>query len=113
MKVRRKTPTLDAYAWFKNGDHPQDACELIRVRTDMGATSFLGEGKVVRYYRRPEEDGELICAECDIRMHEHGWIDGNACGRNVVCPGDYIVGDGTRYCAVSPHEMTRDYELVG
>ena len=80
MKFRKKPVVIDATRWFKNGDHPLDACD----------TSPAREGKVVRYYRRPDDDGTRICATCSSRMHAHGWID-TLEGGHIVCPGDWII----------------------
>jgi hypothetical protein len=78
--------------WFKNGDHPKDDCEIF----DVGDGPFQGEGKIVRYYRHPDISGESLCPICDIRMHDHGWID-NHPHDHVVCPGDYIFKDSIGY----------------
>lgn len=81
---------VEAAQWFRNGDHPLD---------DVGATTFdplTGEeytrleGRIVRFYRNPFVDGDTLCPRCDMRMHEHGWIE-NPSGGFVVCPGDWIV----------------------
>ena len=65
------TMSKDASRWFKNGDHPLDACEIF----DAGSGPFQGEGKVVRYYRRPDDDENRQCERCGNIMHLHGWID--------------------------------------
>jgi hypothetical protein len=49
-----------------------------------------GEDEVVRYFRRPDVSGDLLCSGCDITMHLHGWID-TLEGGHIVCPGDYII----------------------
>lgn len=95
----KKPITIQATRWFKNGDHPQDQCrELISSE----GKPFLSEGKVVRYYRHPEDDGRRICGAptvvdpqvpgkgCGNPMHYHGWIDTLEGGHNV-CPGDWII----------------------
>jgi len=79
MKYRKKPTVIEAHRWFKNGDHPED-------------DSFPNEteGKVVRYFRHPNIDGDVDCSHCQIRMHDHGWIDTLEGGHNV-CPSDWII----------------------
>ena len=97
-KYRQKPVVIEATRWFKNGDHPDDDCETF----DAGEGPFQGEGKVVRYYRRPELDGQTPCRHCGVIMHDHGWIDHRRetepLGHNV-CPGDWIITgvSGERY----------------
>ncbi|MAH50373.1 hypothetical protein CMI37_31415 [Candidatus Pacearchaeota archaeon] len=78
-KFRKKPVVIEATQWFKNGDHPLD---------EGGET----EGKIVRYFRRPEPEvgGQVICGHCDRIFHDHGWID-TLEGGHVVCPGDWII----------------------
>lgn len=91
MKFRKRPMVVEATQWFKNGGHPEDACVLV---VGVG----LSEGKVVRYYRRPDDDGKRLCAHCKVRMHDHGWID-TLEGGHVVCPGDWVLTGvkGERY----------------
>lgn len=92
---RKKPVVVEATQWFKNGDHPDDALMLI----DVPSGSFMSEGKVVRYYRRPDDGGdERLCLHCGVRMFEHGWID-TLEGGHTVCPGDWIITgvQGERY----------------
>ena len=85
-KYRKKPVVIEATQWFKNGDHPEDACEMF----DAGDGPFQGEGKVVRYYRTPDLDGGHECKHCGKLMHYHGWID-TLEGGHIVCPGDWII----------------------
>jgi|SRR6185503_17918888 len=91
-KFRKKPVVIDAIQWWKNGDHPLDNCELIGP--DPNSTtqfeSFLSEGKVVRYFRRPDVAGGGPCKHCGKTMHFHGWID-TLEGGHVVCPGDWVI----------------------
>ena len=84
-KFRKKPVVIEAVQWFKNGDHPEDGPANI-------------EGKVVRYYRRPDVPVGRICKHCLRSMHDHGWIDTLEAGHNV-CPGDWIITGvkGERY----------------
>lgn len=87
MKFRKKPVVIEATQWFKNGDHPDDGDE----RFDSGEfKGELYEGRVVRYYRTPDMDGQTPCKHCGVIMHEHGWID-TLEGGHIVCPGDWII----------------------
>lgn len=97
MKFKSKPVVIEATQWFKNGDHPEDKCEMIK----SNLIDFLSEGKVVRYFRHPGVSGDSSCISsipCDKKMHEHGWIDTPEGGHNV-CPGDWIITGilGERY----------------
>ena len=86
MESGTKLKKVEATRWFKNGDHPEDSCEMF----DAGDGPFQGEGNVVRYYRHPCFNGKAQCPFCDDIMHNHGWIDAGKEG-HVVCPGDWII----------------------
>jgi len=107
-KYRKKPVIIEGEQWYKNGDHSEDCCEIFNA----GSGPFQGEGKVVRYYRRPECDGEKKCLHCGNIMHLHGWIDTFE-GGHIVCPGDWIITGvaSERYpCKPDIFEMT--YEPV-
>lgn len=70
--------------WTANGDHSLDECYIIE------GTSFLSEGKFVRYYRNPMISGDQTCPFCGDDMHVHGWIDSGGAGQ-IVCPESYVV----------------------
>lgn len=95
MKFRKKPVVIEATQWFRNGDHPEDNQETF---VGFDGEPFLGEGKVVRYFRNPEDPADLDCARCLQRMHVHGWIDTFE-GGHIVCPGDWIITGvkGERY----------------
>ncbi len=108
-KYRKKPIQIEATQWFQNGDHPQDD-------PTRGGTTQSGkywEGKVVRYYRRPDDDPQRLCETCGNKMHIHGWID-TAEGGHVVCPGDYIITgvNGEQY-PCKPDIFEKTYEPVG
>ena len=86
---------IDATQWFKNGDHPMDAVEMFDY---PDGCQRPGEGQVVRYFRRPDVDGDTLCQHCGRRMEHHGWID-TLEGGHIVCPGDWIITGvkGERY----------------
>lgn len=89
MKYRKKPVVIDATQWFKNGDHPLDDC--FRLFEDTGEAPLLArEGKIVRYYRHPNVDGQKVCDICNHTMQEHGWVD-TLEGGHIVCCGDWII----------------------
>ena len=101
MKYRKKPIEIEATQWFKNGDHPEDAWSWIARKSHnsiLSSDSFRSEGKVVRYFRRPDVPGESACSECGRTFHVHGWIDTLEDGHRV-CPGDWIITGikGERY----------------
>jgi hypothetical protein len=109
-KFRKKPVVIEAQQWFKNGDHPADNRETF-VDAATGEP-FLGEGKVVRYYRHPAVDGLTVCNQCEAVMHSHGWID-TLEGGHIVCVGDWVITGiaGERYpCKPAIFEAT--YEPV-
>jgi len=87
MKYRKRPIVIEATQWFKNGDHPEDKCNLI---TSRNAGTFLSEGKVVRHYRHPDDSSNRMCGHCLKTTHYHGWID-TLEGGHIVCPGDWII----------------------
>ena len=89
-KFRKKAVVIEAHQWFENGNHPEDNPDTL---TDSDGKPFLGEGKVVRYYRTPNLDGKARCTQCGLILHDHGWID-TIPGGHIVCPGDWIITDG-------------------
>jgi hypothetical protein len=113
-KYRKKPVVIEAHQWFKNGDHPGDACHMVcpEGNSTTQFEPFLSEGKVVRYYRRPDDDGERLCEKCGRTMHEHGWIDTFE-GGHIVCPGDWIITgvEGERY-PCKPDIFDATYESV-
>lgn len=108
MKFRKKPIVVEATVWHKNGDHPEDACQTF----DVGKGPFLGEGHIVRYFRRPDVDGNSLCRHCDRPMNDHGWID-TLEGGHIVCPGDFVITGmkGERY-PCKPDIFAATYEPV-
>ena len=88
QKFRKKPVVIEAVQWFKNGDHPEDDIEQIFGGEGIGY--FNSEGKLVRYFRRPDVNGSSICSECGKIFDVHGWIDTLEDGHRV-CPGDWII----------------------
>lgn len=109
-KYQKKPVVVEASQWFKNGDHPEDNSE--RIRYTGSEESFLSEGKVVRYFRRPDVPGDEHCKHCAHTMHVHGWID-TLEGGHIVCPGDWIITGvaGERY-PCKPDIFKRTYEIA-
>lgn len=111
MRFRKKPVVIEATQWLRNGDHPQDNPTMI-ANAGAGEPYIPTEGRVVRYFRRPDVGGEAPCRHCGIRMHEHGWIDTKE-GGHIVCPGDWVITgvQGERYpCKPDIFEAT--YEAV-
>lgn len=86
-RYRKKPVVIEASRWFKNGDHPNDGDEKFTSGEFKGE---LFEGKIVRYYRRPDTYGKTFCQHCKQKLHHHGWID-TLEGGHIVCPGDWII----------------------
>jgi len=86
-KYRKKPVIIEAHQWLKNGDHPEDGDEVFE---DGDFKGELLEGRIVRYYRTPDMDGDKVCNHCGRTMHFHGWIDTME-GGHIVCPGDYVI----------------------
>ncbi len=107
MQYRKEPVVVEAHQWFKNGDHPEDNPTL---HHDSDGGPFKGEGKVVRYYRRPDSLRE--CEKCGRLMHEHGWID-TLEGGHIVCPADWIVTGvkGEKY-PIKPDILAATYEPI-
>jgi hypothetical protein len=107
MRFRKRPVEVDATQWFKNGDHPGDDGVMIRAAR---GEPFISEGRVVRYFRRPDVPGDKPCRHCGLTMHVHGWIDTKE-GGHVVCPGDWIITGvaGERY-PCKPDIFERTYE---
>lgn len=81
--------------WQRNGDHPLDGNEVFAEGEFKGQKY---EGKLVRYFRHPEVDGQAICPECGKTYHEHGWLEDKNVHRfilrdipGLVCPGSWLI----------------------
>ena len=118
MATYRKRPVvIEATQWFKNGDHPEDGDERFPLKTAQSDPRYSGEfagerleGKVVRYFRRPDVPAERLCQHCTQTMHVHGWIE-TLEGGHIVCPGDWIITgvSGERYpCKADIFAVTYD-----
>ena len=108
-KYRKKPVVIDATQWFKNRDHPHDGHDTFK-----GSDGFIHrrEGKVVRYFRRPDAPGERPCAICGELTNAHGWID-TLEGGHVVCPGDWIItGVQGEHYPCKPDIFVETYERV-
>ena len=109
-KCRKKPVVIEANLWFQNGDHPEDDREVIY--DNLTGLPFFGEGKIVRYYRRPDVSGDVTCSSCAKPMHDHGWIDTPLDG-STVCPGDVIIADQQgAYFVLTRDEFAATYEGV-
>jgi hypothetical protein len=100
-----KIKKVEAHFWQKNGDHPQDGSLHI-------AGNRLTEGKVVRYFRHPDVDGESICHLCHKPYNDHGWIDRGGAGE-TVCPNSYIIQIGNgEYESISAELFLKFFKQV-
>ena len=111
-KYRKKPVIIEATQWFKNGDHPEDNCHVVKGHPYPLQDDFMSEGKVVRYFRRPDVSGTSLCSECGKSFHVHGWIDTLEDGHRV-CPGDWIITGikGERY-PCKPDIFEQTYERI-
>jgi hypothetical protein len=108
-KYKKRPVIVEATQWFKNGDHPLDGKEVFKKGEFKGE---LLEGKVVRYYRTPDLDGQDKCLQCGRIMRLHGWVD-TLEGGHIVCPGDRIVtGVKGEHYPVKNDIFLQTYELV-
>jgi len=108
MKYRKKPVVIEAFIWFYNGDHPEDG--VYTSLEDAGAVPK--EGKIVRYFRRPNISGDQKCNHCGCKMRWHGWID-TLEGGHIVCPGDYIItGIKGEHYPCKPDIFEATYEKV-
>ena len=112
-KYRKKPVVIEATQWFQNGDHPED--KLMTLMSTEGRPMpgvVENEGKIVRYYRTPQMDGQNKCMYCNEIMHVHGWIE-TLEGGHIVCPGDWIITGikGERY-PCKPKIFKATYESV-
>jgi hypothetical protein len=113
MKYRKRPIEVGASQWWRNGDHPEDNCDMFDYPDTQGNVfQRPGEGNVVRYFRRPDVSGEQPCKHCTRPMNDHGWID-TLEGGHIVCPGDYVITGikGERY-PCKPDIFTETYEPI-
>ena len=98
-KYRKLPVVIEAFQWFKNGDHPDDG-------------PAAHEGNLVRYYRHPANNGRRSCDKCNHTMHDHGWID-TLEGGHAVCVGDWIIkGVKGEFYPCKPDIFAATYELA-
>ena len=109
MKFGKKPAVIEATQWFKNGDHPIDGDQTF---TSGVYENERCEGKVVRYFRRPDVSGDKTCEKCGQQMNSHGWID-TLEGGHIVCPGDWIItGVKGEFYPCKPDIFEQTYEPV-
>ena len=113
MKFRKRPIVIEATQWFKNGDHPDDECILVEGKHPGSEnSSFLCEGKVVRYFYHPTLPNSSACELCGCTFDDHGFI-ATLEGGHIVCPGDWIITgvEGERY-PCKPGIFEKTYEPV-
>lgn len=107
IRFRKKPVEITAHQWFRNGDHPDDDGTSPEDPEQR-------EGKVVRFFRRPEAEyaGTRLHLLCGHTWHEHGWID-TLEGGHTVCPGDWIItGVAREMYPCKPGIFAETYEPV-
>jgi len=111
-KYKKRPVVIEAIQWFKNGDHPEDESMLFLSMGESHPVGVPSEGKIVRYYRRPDVNGQHKCKKCGNIYHVHGWID-TLEGGHIVCPGDYIIkGVQGEFYPCKPDIFEQTYEEV-
>lgn len=108
-RYRKKPVEIEADQWHQNGDHPGDGCAHTHDHDEEAC-----EGKVVRYFRRPEPEyaSQLAHEACGRIWHDHGWID-TLEGGHTVCPGDWIItGVQGEHYPCKPDIFAATYEAV-
>lgn len=99
MRFRKRPVEIEAFQWFRNGDHPGDGPPA-------------KEGLVVRRFARPDVPGSKRCTDCDKKYRNHGWIDTLEAGHRV-CPGDWIItGVANERYPCKPAIFEATYDLV-
>lgn len=86
---------VEAHQWFKNGDHPLDRVGETETDPVSGQSYTILEGRIIRFFRRPDQSGDAPCPICGNPNHDHGWVDGQSF-QHRVCPGDYVVSKPNR-----------------
>lgn len=114
MRFRKRPLVIEATQWFNNGDHPEDGVgEWAQDPAYPDQKYRRIEGKVVRFFRRPDLPGDDLHFDgCGQPWHDHGWVD-TLEGGFTVCPGDWIITgvEGEHY-PCKPHIFEETYEPV-
>lgn len=113
MLVKKKVIEVECHQWCKNGDHPDDGSVMVSPHkySNTQYNSFLSEGKIVQYFRRPDSPGNP-CSICGKSYKLHGWID-TLEGGHIVCPGDYIItGSSGEYYPIKPDIFDKTYDII-
>ena len=109
MEVVNKDLIQQAHVWTGIGSHPEDGDEVFTEGEFKGEKY---EGKVVRYFRHPEINGDTLCKDCYEPMHNHGWIDQGTSGQ-IVCRGDYVVTISPGfYVRAKPEQFKQQYKII-
>ncbi|GIH95364.1 hypothetical protein ACFFMN_23705 [Planobispora siamensis] len=108
MKYVKLPIVVDADRWWTNGDHPDDGLPP----AGKILAGELSEGRVVRYFNRPDVPADQRCRHCSRVMGDHGWID-TLEGGHIVCPGDWIITGvrGERY-RCKPEVFAQTYQAL-
>jgi len=113
-KKPEKPEVIEATQWSKNGDHPEDQCEMVRPdpKSETQFEPFLSEGKVIRRFRESDEDyGRTHCSLCGGKLQDHGCLD-TADGWIEVCPGNWIITRRGERSILTQRLFEMEYQLV-
>jgi len=110
---REKLRVIEAYQWFKNGDHPLDSPD---IATDPSGVKIMGEGKIVGFYKEGDnnhynDDFSKPCSVCNKSLKIHGSIEEQGV-KLRVCPGSWIVTNKDSYKVMSNDQFIEQFELV-
>lgn len=115
-----KEENIEAYQWFKNGDHPKDYCDQM---VGENGEITIGEGHIVGFYPYPD-DVNKTCELCDKPFCEHGKLGIDLLfnkkqgqGQEIVCPGMWIqtfnvqhLKCGPELYNVLPYNLSKEYQ---
>lgn len=99
---------VEAYQWFKNGDHPKD--ESFSPCPETGEIpKEPREGKVIKYFKVSSLKEDILCKDCGKPLKSHGFLEDTYAQKRtishrnshiglghiedgfVICPGSYIL----------------------
>lgn len=120
MKFQLKPKQVEAYQWFKNGDHPNDYTSnqagFQNGRLTTISTSHRKahdwEGEVVRRFNHPGVPSDQKCNICNHTMQEHGWVDQAGSIEYSVCPGDWVITEENGYSVCDQKTFFDQFEQV-
>lgn len=81
------------------------------VVIEAGQWNEIGDHSEVVIFREPDDfSGEKFCGKCNLKLHDHGWIDELPFGA-IVCPGDWVIrGVQGEYSTCNPDIFEDTYD---